>query len=352
MSNNVIINQNTINLNNNQNPNNNLNNNINFLSTSLSGLNMSSCINLSNINEISKKINNEQELDAFLEHIKNVSETSDKENIQLHKDLLEVRNRPNTNYFDDEDFIYCRFELPIKIIEEISHSGKDFIDYFENVLNNFESNFEFENYEVYCNICILYQYITIYYSTIKNNGIETEDKYFSYDFLSIVKTVCRDVTRNCCLDSNNSGYNYFHDYTKEVMHGLRLIIIQLSAIITVLDCNNFQNINNYPIKYKTRVLRLINNMCVILLFMKFYYNQPDYNFETTEEEDSMTDFGNLVPAEWQIQRQSKKKIKWDQNLCKKNPNLYEKKEMDTQITNNIKHNNESINVEMSNMDIN
>lgn len=328
MENNLIINQNNINLNNNthnnlhnnihndlhnnihnnlnNNQNNNINNNIELLSKSFSNLDMTNCNNILNINDISKKINNEQELDAFLEHIKEENSSRTDENIEMHKELLEVRNRQNTKYFDDEDFIYCKFELPPKIIEEISHTGKDFIDYFENLLDNFESNFEFENYEVYCNTCILFQYISLYYLNIKNNITESKNNYFSNDFLLILKNVCHDIICDCCLNSSDSSYTYFHDYTKEVMHGLKLIITQLSAIIQVLDCHNYQDINKYPIKYKKKVLKLVNNMCVILFFIKFYYNQPDFNFETTEEEDVALNFGNLVAKEWQIKYTSKK----------------------------------------------
>ena len=332
MSNNLILNQNTINFNNNQNNNqnnNNNNNNIELLSTSFKELNMANCSNILNINDISNKINNEQELDAFLEHIKQENSSNITEDIQMHKELLEVRNRQNTKYFDDEDFIYCKFELPPKIIEEISHSGKDFVDYFKNLLNDFESNFEFDNYEVYCNICILYQYIATYYFNMKNNNVELESNQFSYEFLLIIKNVCHDVICDCCLDSSDSNYTYFHDYTKEIMHGLKLIITQLSAIIRVLDCHNYQNINNYPIKYKKKVLKLVNNMCVILFFIKFYYNQRDFNYETTEEDDAMTDFGNLVPKEWQIQKKSKKNTSY-------------------LVSNNVN----SMNVQMSNMEIN
>ena len=128
------------------------------------------------------------------------------------------------------------------------------------------------------------------------------------------------------------------------MHGLRLIITQLSAVIRVLDCHNYQNINNYPIKYKEKVLKLVNNMCVILLFIKFYYNQPDFNFETTEEEDAMTDFGNLVPKEWQIQKKSKKNTSYlkPNNLNSNNIN-----------NNSVNFNDvNSMDVQMSNMEIN
>ena len=71
MSNNLILNKNTIIFNNNQNKNqnknqnNNNNNNIESLSTSFKELNMANCNNILNINDISNKINNEQELDAF-----------------------------------------------------------------------------------------------------------------------------------------------------------------------------------------------------------------------------------------------------------------------------------------------
>jgi len=344
MSNNLILNQNTINFNNHQNNNQNNITNIESLSTSFKELNMASCSNILNINDISNKINNEQELDAFLEHIKQENSSNTTEDIQMHKELLEVRNRQNTKYFDDEDFIYCKFELPPKIIEEISHSGDDFVDYFGNLLDNFESSFEFENYEIYCNICILYQYIVTYYFNMKNNNIESESNHFTNEFLLIVKNVCHDVMCDCCLDSSDSDYTYFHNYTKEVMHGLRLIITQLSAVIRVLDCHNYQNINNYPIKYKEKVLKLVNNMCVILLFIKFYYNQPDFNFETTEEEDAMTDFGNLVPKEWQIQKKSKKN-----NSYLKPNNLNS-----NNINNNSVNFNDvnSIDVQMSNMEIN
>lgn len=339
MSNNLILNQNTINFNNNQNNNQNNITNIESLNTSFKELNMASCSNILNINDISNKINNEQELDAFLEHIKQENSSNITEDIQMHKELLEVRNRQNTKYFDDEDFIYCKFELPPKIIEEISHSGKDFVDYFKNLLNDFESNFEFDNYEVYCNICILYQYIATYYFNMKNNNVELESNQFSYEFLLIIKNVCHDVICDCCLDSSDSNYTYFHDYTKEIMHGLKLIITQLSAIIRVLDCHNYQNINNYPIKYKKKVLKLVNNMCVILFFIKFYYNQRDFNYETTEEDDAMTDFGNLVPKEWQIQKKSKKN-----NSYFKSNNVN---------SNNVNSNNDnSIDIQMSNMEIN
>ena len=305
--NNNSINNNSININS---INSNSISNVEDLTNNFNNLNMSNCNDILNINDISSQIHNEKDLEAFLEHLKNNSSPFNMNNIHLNKELLEIRNRETTKHFDDEDFIYTRFELPVRIIEEIAHSGLDFTDYFEHLLNNFEDNSNFDNYEVYYNMCIVFQYISNYYcfrkeEKEKNKNIMKEN-YFPFDFIPMVKTICHDVSCDCCLDSNNAGYTYFHDYTKEVMHGLRLIVVQLSAIIKIFESNNFNNLNLYPDNYKNRVIKLINNMCIIMLFMKFYYNQPDYNFDTTEKEDQKMDYGNLIPKEWQIQYNSKK----------------------------------------------
>tara|TARA_Y100000816_G_scaffold110648_1_gene77369 strand:- start:44 stop:1285 length:1242 start_codon:yes stop_codon:yes gene_type:complete len=339
-----------------------LNNNFNKLNVKNKPLNnyLNDLVHNTNINDISQNIKNEKDLDDFLEHLKeiinhnkeidvmkedntnNIMVEDNTNNIMVKdntnnvmkednmndsnkldssfgipKDLLEIRNRQDTKHFDDEDFIYNRFELPQFILEEVAHSGLDFVDYFHNMLNEFEQNNEFDNFEVYYHVCIIYQYINIYYSLSSEQREEINPQFFPYDFLSIVKTICHDVVCDCCLDYNDSSYTYFHDYTKEVMHGLRLIITQLSTIMRVLECHNYTDLNEYPSKYFTRVIKLINNLCIVMIFIKFYYNQSDFNYETTEEEDAMNDFSGMVPKVWQIKYTSKKVRKEIKNTFQK-----------------------------------
>ena len=343
-SNNLRKTNNLVKTNNLQNINNNthmdcnmdvLNNNFTKLNIEKKSINnyLHDLIHNKNINEISQNIKNGADLDNLLEHLKGIindnkdidviveDNTNNSNNLDISfgipKDLLEIRNRQDTKHFDDEDFIYNRFELPQFILEEVAHSSLDFVEYFHHMLKQFEQNSEFENFEVYYHVCIIYQYINTYYSLSSEEREKINPQFFSYDFLSIVKTICHDVVCDCCLDYNDSSYTYFHDYTKEVMHGLRLIITQLSTIMRVLECHNYTDLNKYPSNYFTRVIKLINNLCIIMIFIKFYYNQPDFNYETTEEEDTMNDFSGMVPKVWQIKYTSKKVRKEIKNTFQK-----------------------------------
>ena len=343
-SNNLRKTNNLVKTNNLQNINNNthmdcnmdvLNNNFTKLNIEKKSINnyLHDLIHNKNINEISQNIKNGADLDNLLEHLKGIinnnkdidimveDNTNNSNNLDISfgipKDLLEIRNRQDTKHFDDEDFIYNRFELPQFILEEVAHSSLDFVEYFHHMLKQFEQNSEFENFEVYYHVCIIYQYINTYYSLSSEEREKINPQFFSYDFLSIVKTICHDVVCDCCLDYNDSSYTYFHDYTKEVMHGLRLIITQLSTIMRVLECHNYTDLNKYPSNYFTRVIKLINNLCIIMIFIKFYYNQPDFNYETTEEEDAMNDFSGMVPKVWQIKYTSKKVRKEIKNTFQK-----------------------------------
>jgi hypothetical protein len=195
---------------------------------------------------------------------------------------LEVANYYCKTYFDDEDFIYIRLELPDRILSQGSHNGReDLIEFLASAER------PQGNGEIFHKLATLYQYVIGYYNM---QDIETTplDSYWPVDFLQQVVNVCMTITGNCDMDVTTPDYDYLNTYNREVFYGLGLIIQQIRLISMYYGIG--ATMAQFRDRHAIRFIRLVNNLCVIMLYVNYYFDE----FQDTHVDHA------VMPDEWRL----------------------------------------------------
>ena len=274
-----------------------------------------------NINEITENMNNinlyknhlQKEMNDFNHLFNNMNlfssndeyssmnednEDSEKPSNPLYRKLvsIEVYNYYCKEYFDDEDFVYMTLEIPYDLMEEIMESGNNSItEYFESFMNNIEiSDDDIKEqlyYQLYNNCVTVYDKVLEYYrpSWYGNETPHDSSDYSIFDcewtnvcrcFLSQVKEVLES-------GMNDDSIEYLCTYNKEVYTGIFIILSRLENLFSYFHdkCSLNEFVDEVK-DYRCVSVRLINNICVILLYLRFYYlNNP--NLDNKEKHPSI-----------------------------------------------------------------
>jgi hypothetical protein len=195
---------------------------------------------------------------------------------------LEVANYFCKTYFDDEDFIYVRLELPDRILSQSSHHGReDLIEFLANAER------PLGNGEIFNKLATLYQYVIGHYN-MQDIEVTAPDSYWPVDFLQQVVLVCMTITGNYDMDITTPDYDYLNTYNREVFYGLGLIIQQIRLISMYYGVD--ANLSQFSDRHAVRFIRLVNNLCVIMLYVNYYFDE----FSGLE-----TDYP-VIPDEWRM----------------------------------------------------
>lgn len=183
---------------------------------------------------------------------------------------LEVNNLVCHSYFDDEDFVYLRLQLPAEILNHLIYYRQiDLIDYFSTILNN-ENKEQFANSEVYYNILAVYQYVLNYYQL--PNSLKPIDKIktFPTAYFKWVSNIINELRQqlNFTPDDQPTYYN-MDKIDQELSYGMHIILSHLYIIIKYYH-NAGMNIYQLSDKHIKRFVRLINNLSIIMIYFKFY----------------------------------------------------------------------------------
>jgi hypothetical protein len=230
-------------------------------------------------------------LDTLIEAMESskLSQKPQSETIQNESRLynllpLEVANYFCKTYFDDEDFIYVRLELPDRILSQCSHHGngrEDLIEFLANVER------PLGNGEIFNKLATLYQYVIGYYNMQDMEAIPP-DSYWPADFLQQVVQVCMTITGNCDMDITTPDYDYLNAYNREVFYGLGLIIQQIRLISIYYGLR--ASLAQFKDQHALRFIRLVNNLCVIMIYVNYYFD---------EFQEIHTDYSQ-IPDEWRM----------------------------------------------------
>jgi hypothetical protein len=248
------------------------NNNIDNIVNDINKLNLRNHKTKLNLEE--DNINDKYELD---------DEFINKESNPLYEKFvpIEVANFYCREYFDDEDFIHMTFELPNELLDNIMTSGRTTVEeYFKNEIDKLipQSN-EIEvilYYEMYSSCIIVFDTIMEYYLPTWYSYDYPHDKNDYSKFNKQWTNNCRNMLsatqKILQLGINDDTLNYLCTYNKEVYMGLFIIINRLENLFSYF--NNVDSVNefvDYNKDYRNIIIRLVNNLCIILLYIKFYY---------------------------------------------------------------------------------
>lgn len=173
--------------------------------------------------------------------------------------------------FDDEDFIFNRYDLPNYIKKYIKYNNS-IVEYVNNycIGNGIVINYSdtYNSPELfYAKILYIYHYIYHYYKDLKHlkpterlSLLPDNLLYFVENVITILKTMVNE-------DELNSKELVAMDnlYFKELIYGLHIIITELSKLLNHYKFCKLWHLEDTHVKL---FFKMVNNLCVIIIYMK------------------------------------------------------------------------------------
>jgi hypothetical protein len=263
---------------NNQNDNNNNQNNIDILDNNQN--NNFKIINA--LDEIISKYEKENFVDLVYYDVNSEHEINPL-NILIPTEIVNTQCK---YYFDDEDFVYIKFRLPKIINKQIENHGCDnLFEYFEYIISE---DIDTYNSDLYFNILCIFEDVIKFYDDEQDDP--DMNIKLSYNNLSPLKVleVIDLMTEQSNDDCNyDKIYTYLNTYNNEVLLGVGIINHQIMLITNYYKSQGIINIEFYQEHHRNRYVKLVNNLCVIMLFLKFYYSigLDNYDYEADIEDN-------------------------------------------------------------------
>jgi len=182
-----------------------------------------------------------------------------------------IPNKYCQNYFDDEDFIYNRYDITndIKKYIKINNSIDEYTSNFcigNGIIVDYTNNNDNPDI-IYAKILYIYNYINYYYKDLKElkpieriNHLPDALIYWVDNILTIFKTIFNNESF-----ISESFLSIEDVYFKELCYGLKIITIQLQLLLNHYRSHSLWKMEEKHIK---TFFRIVNNMCVIIIFMK------------------------------------------------------------------------------------
>jgi hypothetical protein len=199
---------------------------------------------------------------------------------------LEVVNYYCRTHFDDEDFVYVQFELPQAIQSIIASSGcSDIILYLRQTLATMvNGDVEYERHviDTHERIIGLYDKVLDYNMTIEAE-MEPDADLWPNTYLDEVSNVCSTIVTGYNLDMNAPLYKNTAPYYREIYYGLGLIISQLCMICDYYyNKQGISNPINFSKHHRERFMRLVNNLCIIMIHNNFMWSNTLFRDDMDE----------------------------------------------------------------------
>ena len=182
-----------------------------------------------------------------------------------------IPNKYCNYYFDDEDFIFNRYDTPNYITKYI-RKNQSIDEYTSNYcIGNgivVDYNCNSDNPDViYAKILYIYQFINSYYKEYLHLNPIERIKYMPENFIywvdnivNILKKVVNDETLK------SVSFSTIEDmYFRELFYGLNVIISQLTLLLSHYKTFTLVNMSESHIKI---FFKIVNNMCVIIIFIR------------------------------------------------------------------------------------
>jgi hypothetical protein len=230
-----------------------------------------------------------------------------------------VPNRYCTNYFDDEDFVYFKLKIPKIILDHLintpkAHNNYSELDYVQKLIYDIhmqDKNIDtFENFDTYVKILNIYSNVIKFYNQI-NSHQRANWSLFGNNLNNTLDDIFDKMRNQICFDYMSPTYKDMSKIYREITFGIRLIISQLDIIRNYYRKHNI-SFQYYSVKHQNRFIRLLNNFCVLMIFLKFnifdlkedYSQFIKYNMDieggTREYDDFNNEYGSEVYAEYPI----------------------------------------------------
>lgn len=244
---------------------------------------------------------------------------------------IEVPNMYCYKYFDDEDYVYFTLRIPEEILANIStiklETCNNEIDLFEKIAlktrklikkneiyddcvkDSYSNNssqyyykYEFLNNKVYYEIINIYINVLKFYYNINTNNM-VRWGIFGNNLNNTLDEIFEQMKTEICFSFLENNYKCLDRLHKELVFGLRLIMNQMDIIRNFYRTHNLA-FQNYNVRHQNRFIRLLNNFCVLMIFLKFnnidlgenvsYDDFVRFNSQTQDETDIMQNNNSII----------------------------------------------------------
>lgn len=196
---------------------------------------------------------------------------------EIRHAILEVPNVYCGQFFDDEDFIYSKLNFDISDIENIFDE-----DYLAYIMKH---NLKINNVDIDLNpktiiakIQYIFQYVNSYFTNLRYLRTIERLEYMPIDLIAWISNIVDTI--RMLLDKKL--FNYVKNETiplimfQEMVYGLELITCHIKLI-----CNHYKaqgidimlEISKIEEKYFKKLMRLVNNLCVIIIYFYIYLSK-------------------------------------------------------------------------------
>jgi hypothetical protein len=220
---------------------------------------------LNNLTKLTIKDNNYMDDDLTCELFQHNLDIYDVENYMLE---LGVPNVRCSKYYDDEDFIYARMKFSDDLKTDIDFNVINYIS-THNIMIDFSEQ-TLDTHKIYAKILYVYQYVNTYFTSLSTIRPLERITHMPRDLLSWVDNLV--ITLRYILDKDLFNYQpskteIEEEYYNELVYGLNLTVCHLKMLL------NHYRVLNIPIynmeeKHIKKLFKVLNNMCVIMIFMR------------------------------------------------------------------------------------
>lgn len=179
-------------------------------------------------------------------------------------------------HFDDEDFIFIRYDISNAIKKYVKDNN--YCDDYtisidtdngpsDGIIVDYSSNDDNPDI-IYAKILYIYQYINNYYDDLRHLKPIERIKYLPENLIIWVENIINIIKK--VINDDTLKYMSFVSiedmYFKELVYGLNVIVCQLKLMLNHFKKCKLWNMEERHIK---QFFKIVNNMCVIIIFMKF-----------------------------------------------------------------------------------
>lgn len=203
-----------------------------------------------------------------------------KDNDYCRKLCLEIPNIFSKEcVLDDEDYIYTDLRLPDEIMNFINEmqSIQEYTMHFitnNNIIINYNDTvYNIET--IYAKTLYIYQFVHYYNTTLNHYTPQQRINNLPCNLLvwvdNLIILIKQGLTMKILNYHNNDNREYINisqSYIDELLNGLNICVLHLKMIIN--HCKTYHNLNMWSMdnKYITKFFKVLNNLCVIIIFMK------------------------------------------------------------------------------------
>ena len=185
--------------------------------------------------------------------------------------ILGVPNVYCSKYFDDEDFVYARMKFSESLDDELDLNLMTYIQIHKLTISPLDLSLNPNS--IFGKILYLYQHTQAYYTSLRYLRPLERAARLPTDLLEWINNTITIIRYLLDNDLFNYTFNELipEEMYRELCYGLNLVICHARLLCNHYYLNNQQGLKNMEEKHLKKIMRIVNNMCVIMIYFKLAF---------------------------------------------------------------------------------